>query len=100
MKKYKVDGFEPSIDSDILLRGLDYYKNNKIIDIWSQDNFVKAYIHGEEIYKVEIKAEDGIIEYATCTCPFFKDEGEYCKHITAVLFHLKNNEVPELEQKK
>lgn len=100
MKKIDVGYFEPGVDSDVLIRGLNYYKDDKILDIWASGDVVKAYVKGEEIYRIELKVQDAIIEYCKCTCPYYEEEENICKHITAVLFYLKNHEVPELENIK
>ena len=40
----------------ILSRGKSYYRENRILDIWFQDDEIKTYIDGTEIYIVELKA--------------------------------------------
>lgn len=99
MKKFlENDEFEDYFDSDILSRGLSYYYENRILDIWYHENNIFAYIEGSEIYKVELEIKNGQIRNCFCSCPYSED-GEYtCKHITAVLYYLRNNEIPELEK--
>ena len=98
MKKFlKNYDFEDYFDSLILSRGKNYYKENRILDIWCQQDLVTAYIDGSEIYKIEIRANDKELNGFYCSCPYSED-GEYmCKHIAAVLYYLEENDIPELE---
>lgn len=89
--------FEDYFDSLILSRGKNYYKENRILDIWCQDDLVTAYIDGSEIYRIELRVDDKKLNSFYCSCPYSED-GEYmCKHIAAVLYYLEENEIPELE---
>lgn len=98
MKKFlKNCDFEDYFESHILSRGEDYYIENRILDIWCQDNSITAYVNGSEIYKVELEVDDEEILNSFCSCPYSED-GEYmCKHIAAILYYIKENEIPELE---
>lgn len=98
MKKFlKTYDFEEYFDSNILLRGKSYYKENRILDVWYQKNLITAYIDGSEIYRVELSLDDKELYNFYCSCPYSED-GEYmCKHIAAVLYYLEENDVPELE---
>ena len=85
------------VDSLILYRGKDYYNEDRILDIWCQNDLIVAYIDGSEIYKVELKVNDEKLDNFYCSCPY-SENGEYmCKHIAAVLCYLKENDIPELE---
>ena len=98
MKKFLRNyDFEDYFDSLILSRGKSYYKENRILDIWCQQDLVTAYIDGSEIYKIEIRANDKELNNFYCSCPYSED-GEYmCKHIAAALYYLEENDIPELE---
>ena len=96
----KNDLFEEYFDSSILSRGRNYYRENRIMDIWYQGDNIFAYVDGSEIYKVELKIKDNEIRRFYCACPYCED-GEYlCKHIAAVLYYLLENDIPELEAEK
>ena len=98
MKKFlKNYNFEDYFDSQILSRGKNYYRENRILDIWSQDNLITAYIAGSEIYRIELKVNDKEILNSYCSCPYSEDGEFMCKHIAAVLYYLKENEILELE---
>ncbi len=98
MKKFLRNyDFEDYFDSLILSRGKSYYKENRILDIWCQQDLVTAYIDGSEIYRIEIRANDKELNNFYCSCPY-SENGEYmCKHIAAVLYYLEENDIPELE---
>ena len=99
MKKFLRNyNFEDDFDSHILSRGESYYKENRILDIWCQDNLITAYIDGSEIYRIELNADDKEILNSYCSCPYSEDGEFMCKHIAAVLYHLKENKIPELEK--
>ena len=89
--------FENYFDSPVLSRGKSYYKENRILDIWYQDDLVTAYIYGSEIYRIELRVNDKELNNFYCSCPYSED-GEYmCKHIAAVLYYLEENDISELE---
>lgn len=52
------DEFKYSFDTNILERGMEYYKSNRILDIWCQDNIVTSYIDGSQIYKVKLEIKN------------------------------------------
>ena len=98
MKKFLQNyDFKDYFESHILSRGESYYIENRILDIWCQDNLITAYIDGSEIYRVELKVDDKKILNSYCSCPYSEDGEFMCKHIAAVLYHLKENKIPELE---
>ncbi len=98
MKKFLRNyDFEHYFESHILSRGEGYYRKNRILDIWCQDNLITAYIDGSEIYRVELKADDKGILNSCCSCPYSEDGEFMCKHIAAVLYYLRENKIPELE---
>lgn len=98
MKKFLENyNFEDEFASTVLYRGKNYYYENRILDIWCQQNFLTAYVDGSEIYRVELEENDNKLANFHCSCPYSED-GEYlCKHIAAVLYYLKENDIPELE---
>ena len=101
MKRFlTTNKFENYFDSNLLYRGQSYYNEGRILDIWYQENEVTAYIDGSTIYKVKLEIEnEKIIDYF-CSCPYSED-GEYtCKHMAAVLYYLRDNDIAELEKIK
>lgn len=88
--------FENSIEKKILDRGFDYYEQEHVEDVEALGNGeFSAIVEGSEDYDVFIKIEnDKITEYA-CTCPY--DYSNVCKHIVAVLYHIRDAEMHKEE---
>lgn len=67
-------------------RGVDYYRDGRVLDLHYRSSEVTAQVEGGEIYTVSAtfnKARDGITDYF-CDCPYGED-GTPCKHLAAVL---------------
>ena len=80
---------------DVLRRGYDYYKNGKVKNIIKlKDGFI-AKVNGSEEYKVTIVINKDNYKME-CTCPYAEENN--CKHMAAVLYCLKNNELPVKEK--
>ncbi len=67
------------------------------MNIWCQDDEITAYIDGTEIYRIELRVNNNELNNFYCSCPYSEDGHYMCKHIAAVLYRLKENDVPELE---
>lgn len=89
--------FEDAYAPHILSRGKNYFYERRILDIWCQDNFITAYIEGSEIYKVELRVSDNKLLNFNCSCPYSENGECFCKHVAAVLYYLKEHDIPELE---
>ena len=62
MKKFLKDyNFEELFEPHILYRGRDYYAENRILDIWCQNDLITAYIDGSEIYRIEVKIDNDML---------------------------------------
>ncbi|MGN0587477.1 MAG: SWIM zinc finger domain-containing protein [Oscillospiraceae bacterium] len=87
----KITDFEDDFDDKVLTRGYAYYKDGAILSVEpSEDNEDEylAEVEGSEIYNVCIEVTpSGEIAFAACDCPY--DYG-YCKHIAAVLYHIRD----------
>lgn len=79
--------FEPRI----LERGYDYYLDNKVNIINESDTEIKAEVEGSETYFVSIAFQNDDIYYMECNCPYAED-GNYCKHMAAVLYQCLNDD--------
>ena len=67
-------------------RGVDYYRDGRVLDLHCRNSEVTAQVEGSETYTVSVtfnKARDGITDYF-CDCPYGED-GTPCKHLAAVL---------------
>jgi superfamily II DNA or RNA helicase len=64
-------------------RGLEYFQAGAVLHYDPQPTFVYAVVRGSENYVVRIELTAGAVR-GTCSCPFFHDRLEPCKHIWAV----------------
>jgi len=79
-----LDNFEQIIDSRILERGFEYYKNDAILSIEQIDKGIwEAVISGNDQYETAIHLQNKIIIHNTCSCPY--DLSAYCKHKNSIL---------------
>ena len=68
-----------------LERGLQYYKEQRVIYMCIDDRYGYAIVRGSEYYEVEFEYNNGIIEDISCSC--YCDG--HCKHEFAVLLELQ-----------
>ena len=80
----------------ILDRGSGYYKAGRVHDLTETGSGYTALVQGSEEYRVEITVKDNNVRSMTCTCPYSED-GPRCKHMAAVLYAIKAEELEELK---
>lgn len=68
-----------------LERGLQYYKEQRVVYVCIDDKYGYAIVRGSEYYEVEFEYNNGIIEDISCSC--YCDG--HCKHEFAVLLELQ-----------
>jgi hypothetical protein len=87
-----VDEIKSNTDYIIYKRGRDYYDKRlvKNVSFDRSGNKVSAIVTGGEKYCVSIFSENGEI-FGSCTCPY----EDVCKHITAVLIYISENDFEE-----
>lgn len=81
---------------EILRRGYDYYKKGKVRRITKLTDGFVAEVNGSEEYEVQIIFSKNKYDMQ-CTCPYAEDHN--CKHMAAVLYCLKNNDMPIYKDK-
>lgn len=83
--------FEQVIDAKITSSGQRYYNYGHITNIQLKEfrEWV-AKVKGSQAYDVEVKIGNGYVEHFKCDC---SDGclGEVCKHVVAVLYHVKED---------
>lgn len=72
----------------VLSRGRAYYSRNRVQGLRLEQDIYKADVIGERVYHVEVKIQGEQIPYMSCSCPHAAD-GNYCKHMAAVLFAIE-----------
>ena len=63
-------------------RGRTYFAHGAVRLLDAGDRNVSARVQGSQVYRVNLAVADGFIDYS-CTCPFFTDDLNACKHIWA-----------------
>ena len=90
--KIDLNHFEQIIDPTILKRGLQYFKQGKVSEVEESYNEITAMVDGSgELYTTTIKTEGDIVIETDCSCPY--DMGPVCKHVVALIFHIKQEEL-------
>jgi len=91
--------FESQIESKILARGKDYYKSGYIISLEYENGAWIAEVEGSEDYivTVELSTQQDILD-SHCDCPY--DWGDYCKHLVAVFYAIREDGPQLLADKK
>ncbi|MBD5084808.1 MAG: hypothetical protein HDT33_07045 [Clostridiales bacterium] len=79
--KFWKDWFQPHI----LEWGRIYFDEGRVSDLERTEDGYTAFVDGTEEYEVEILLDGDSIEDMLCDCPHAED-GNYCKHMAAVLF--------------
>ena len=64
-------------------RGVEYFTKGAVVHFDPQSTFAYAVVRGTEDYVVRIELAGRELR-CTCTCPFFNDRLETCKHLWAV----------------
>lgn len=64
-------------------RGIDYYEDGRVELIDLLPRRVTAEVAGTETYDVELRVADTGLDWS-CTCPFYAEDGAFCKHCVAV----------------
>ena len=78
----------------ILDRGEQYYLSGAVQSLRREGDVVFADVMGTERYEVELAFQDGELADAWCSCPYAED-GDYCKHMAAVLFQLEEEQADD-----
>ena len=96
-----IQNFEPHINSKILARGKNYYNSGEVKSLSHDGECWTADVTGSDIYFVSVEVSvGGKILDTDCDCPY--DRGDYCKHLVAVFFaireELANNPIADRVQ--
>ena len=84
MSKYAID--KSCFDKIIKKRGLEYYNDGMVSEMYNFDSDIYAKING---YTVIIGQK-----IAYCSCPY-NEYNDTCKHLYALLLKIKNKEIPD-----
>ncbi len=84
-----MDWFQPHI----LARGQNYFDEGRVSELERTEDGCSAIVGGTEEYEVKILLDGDSIEDMICDCPYAED-GNYCKHMAAVLFAVDAGKPP------
>jgi hypothetical protein len=65
-------------------KGEDYYRRKAVQIVDSEPGRIRARVQGSHLYDVSIGWDEVEYHYH-CSCPYFVEEGEPCKHLWATL---------------
>lgn len=81
---------------DSCYKGLEYYKNKKVISLNKiNENVYESFVEGNNNYKVHLDINHP--KKSTCDCPLAKGRRIICKHIVATYFKAFPKESMEFE---
>ena len=92
---FKDPGWQRFFSSIILERGYNYFLEGAVDDLHFHADSVTATVYGSDDYEVDITFHGDSIDDMYCTCPYAED-GNYCKHMAALLFELEDCSEEEL----
>lgn len=86
-----LNNFESELDPVIVERGRDYFLSGAVTDLEEEDAFAwRAIVSGSDDYEVSVFfEEDEVIDW-NCDCPY--EYGPVCKHVSAVLYAIRDYE--------
>jgi superfamily II DNA or RNA helicase len=74
-------------------RGHSYFLSGAVRSLTAENGIIQATVRGSDSYTVWIEP-DGSLLRASCTCPYFFDRVEICKHIWAVILAAEAQSLP------
>jgi superfamily II DNA or RNA helicase len=76
--------FEPYFSARSRARGFEYAATHRVHLTDANDSWMHATVRGTRRYEIDLeRTGDQLV--ASCTCPYFTDSGEACKHVWATL---------------
>ena len=86
---YHFDEFELEISENILQKGFNLFKNNKVTNLTMRNDIYSAIVEDKNNYEISFSAKSNVISKTKCQC----DENEtVCSHITAALCEARRDE--------
>ena len=84
-------GLRRLLGARTFLRGLDYEKRRVVEQVTIEETEATCTVRGSdaEPYDVTIRLGDEGVT-STCSCPAFAKTGQHCKHVAALLIHVRN----------
>ena len=80
--------FSQDFQQAVKSRGREYFGRRAVKIVQAEPGLITARVHGSEWYDVRIEYDPGSPDPSTayeCTCPYFADHDDPCKHLWATL---------------
>lgn len=77
----------------IFSRGYDLINLKKLTKVTIKNNIIKSKVIGKnDIYDTKVELDNDRIINASCTCKYFIDKKDYCKHIASLVIYIKGKD--------
>src|SRR5712691_250086 len=76
-------------------RGFEYFIRGAVRSLTAQNGIIQATVRGSQLYDVWLEPSGDLLQ-ASCTCPYFIDRNDACKHVWAVILAAEKEGVPLL----
>jgi superfamily II DNA or RNA helicase len=83
------------ISNSSRVRGHSYFTSGAVRSVTVQDGVIHATVRGSATYTVWMKGEGARLR-ASCTCPYYEDRLDVCKHIWAAILAAEAQSLPLL----
>ena len=74
-------------------RGHEYFRSGAVRSLTVENGIIEATVRGADFYTVWIEPEGSSL-HASCTCPYFIDQLQICKHVWAVVLAAEDQSIP------
>jgi superfamily II DNA or RNA helicase len=82
------DRLASQVRSAVRTRGRSYFRSGAVVQVGGQDRTIQAEVNGSQPYAVYVGVGEAPDELdASCSCPYFEDRFDICKHIWAVILY-------------
>lgn len=85
---FSLDKFEARLPKDIVKKGHAYFTGFLVENLAQEGDRWQADVYGTINYTVDVVIKEGEVVSWFCDCPY--DWGPICKHVTAVLFAIRD----------
>ena len=87
------DFLEKQVSRNCRTRGYEYFVSGAVRDLGLDAGAIVATVVGSEGYDITLEPDNTFLR-ASCTCPFFFDRSEICKHIWATILAAEARNLP------
>src|SRR5262245_47034131 len=87
------EAFAQHVSRDCRIRGHEYFASGAVAHVRVDNGSIVATVVGSNAYDVTLTQQGSAVR-ATCTCPFFSDRLEICKHIWATILAAETRGLP------